>query len=63
MKTRMIMNVHDEVVLEIHESEAGILAEVKAIMESVYPYRYLPLTVSASHSFKSLADKVKGYPT
>lgn len=63
MKTKLIMNVHDELDLEVHESEASVLPEIKQIMESVYPHRFLPLTVSPSHSFKSLADKVKGFPT
>lgn len=59
-RSRMLATVHDEVLFEIHESELAIVPDLRSIMESVYPYRYLPLTCSVSHSARSWGDKVKG---
>lgn len=61
-KSRMLVQVHDELLFEIHESEAAILPDLKGIMEQVFPHRYLPLTVGMDHAFKSWADKVAGFP-
>lgn len=57
------LTIHDELVFNIHITELDLVAPLHAIMEKAYPYRYLPLTASVSHSWKSLGDKVKGYPT
>lgn len=36
-KSRMLLQVHDELVLEVHESEKGIVEkEVRSIMEGVF---------------------------
>ncbi len=62
-KSRMILTVHDELPIEVHESElAEVPKRVKEIMESIYPSKYLPLTAGMEWSNKSLADKVKGFP-
>jgi DNA polymerase-1 len=61
-KSKMILQVHDELLLDMHPSEAQLLHEIKAIMERAYPYRYLPLTVGVDHSWKSWADKEEGIP-
>lgn len=61
-KTRIVLSVHDEIVCEGPPDEARELApKIKEIMEGVYPHRHLPMTVGASYSYKSLADKEKGY--
>jgi len=62
-KSRMVLQVHDEILFEIHESEISIIPKLQEIMSSVFPYSKLPLTCSVSHSRKSWADKVKGLPT
>lgn len=62
-KSRMLIQVHDEIVFEIHESEVGILPTIKEIMEKAYPYKHLPLTCAIDHSFKSWFDKVEGIPS
>jgi DNA polymerase-1 len=62
MRSRLILTIHDEAVFEIHEEEALLIPRLKEIMETVYPYKYLPLTCSVEYSFKSLADKTEGYP-
>jgi DNA polymerase I len=62
-RSLMIATIHDELVFDCPESEAAeVGAKAKEIMESVFPWKYLPLTCGAEHSTKSLGDKVKGLP-
>lgn len=62
-KSRMILQVHDELVLEVHETEVGwVPLAVKHIMENVYPHKYLPLTCGVEYSDTSLADLQKWEP-
>ena len=56
-KSRMLLNIHDELIFEIHDSEENILPEIKRLMEEAYPYKELPLTCGIEFSRKSLADK------
>jgi len=63
MKSNMIMTIHDEVVVEVHESEIKTVPHMVAeIMETAYPSTHLPLTVGMEWSEKSLADKTEGFP-
>lgn len=64
-RSRMCVQIHDEILSEIHKDEFDLIPEIKAIMESVYkPRNGLALTASVSHSWKSWAyfDMVKGMP-
>lgn len=61
-KSRMVLSVHDELVFNIPKDELTIVSELKHIMENVYPYKFLPLGTSVSHSFKSLGDLEDGNP-
>lgn len=62
-KSRMVLTIHDEIPCEIHESEIKYVPhEIKRIMESVYPFKHIPLTAGMEWSNKSLGDKVKGFP-
>lgn len=62
-RSKLVLSIHDELPCEIHESEVATLPrEIKSIMEGVYPYKHIPLTVGMEWSAKSLADKVKGFP-
>jgi len=60
--SRMVLTIHDELVIETHEGDSRLLAEIKGLMEEAYLHRHIPLTVGVDHSFKSLADKTEGYP-
>jgi len=62
-KSKMILQVHDELLFEMPPDEFYLINDLKKIMESQYPYKKLPLTVSTDHSWKSWADKVKGSPS
>lgn len=62
-KSRIVLPIHDELVLEIAWEESHIVEEIKGIMEGVFPYRHLPLTCGAEFSAKSLGDKVSEIPT
>ena len=62
-KSKMVMTVHDELPIEVHESEiATVPTLIKEIMESVFESTYLPLTAGMAWSDKSLGDKIKGFP-
>jgi len=56
-KTKMILTIHDELVLEVFYGEEFLIPQVKAIMEKAYPWKKLPTKVSVEWSNKSLADK------
>jgi DNA polymerase-1 len=58
-KSRLVMMVHDELILEVHESEPEVVEECRAIMQRVYPHKFLPLTVGADFSRRSLAEKTE----
>lgn len=63
-KSRMVLQVHDEILFEIHETELDIVPELKELMESVYvPRNGMKLTCSVEHSWDNWADKVEGYPS
>jgi DNA polymerase-1 len=65
-KSRMVCQVHDEILFEIHESELHLVPKLKAIMERIYrPRNGMFLTCSVEHSWKSWGtrDKIKGAPS
>lgn len=62
IKSRPIMQIHDEILFEVHKDELGIEDKFKEIMESVYPYKHIPLTCSVEHSFKSWGELSEGSP-
>jgi DNA polymerase-1 len=64
-KSRMVCQVHDELLFEFHEKELHLIEPVKAIMENIYkPRNGMKLTCSVDHSWISWGqtDKVKGSP-
>lgn len=62
-KSKLVLTIHDENPVEVHESElAEVPRRCKELMESVYPHKYLPMAVDMEWSYKSLADKKKGFP-
>jgi DNA polymerase-1 len=59
---QMVLQVHDELVFLAELRHIPMFAEIKRILESIFPHRHLPLTVGIKHSFKNMADKIKGLP-
>lgn len=63
LPSRMVMTIHDELPIEVHESEISFVPKrINEIMENAYESKYVPLTTGMEWSRKSLADKVKGFP-
>lgn len=58
-KSRLVMNVHDELVFEIDYAEEHIIPMIVKVLEAVYPHKHVPLTFGVDASTKNLADKEK----
>ena len=59
----MVLQVHDEIIFEVHKDELHIINDLKEIMEGIYkPLNGLHLTCSVGYSFKSWGDKIEGVP-
>lgn len=57
-KSRMLLQVHDEILFEIAFDESGVIDKVLKIMETAYPHRNIPLTCSVSYSLESFHDMI-----
>lgn len=60
--SRMVLQIHDELLFEIHKKELGVVGMLREEMEKAFPYREIPLTCSVEHSWESFGDLVKGEP-
>lgn len=58
-KSRMVLQVHDEILFEISFDEVDVVGKVLQIMETAYPHRNIPLTCSVSYSLESFHDMVE----
>lgn len=58
-KSRMLLQIHDELLFEIHDSEEHLAEEIKGIMERAYTPKFLPLTCGLDYSRKSWSDKIE----
>lgn len=61
-KSRMILTIHDELILEVAYGEEYIVEKCKYFMQNTYPHKRLPLLVSVEYSTLSLADKTDKMP-
>ena len=59
----MVIQIHDDILHEIHEDEMEVMKDIKKIMEAVYvPKNGMALTVSPEISTKSWAYRdFEGY--
>lgn len=62
-KSRMILQVHDSILLEVDLNEFSILPEIKEILETAYPTKTLKMEVNCEYSFKSWGTLEKGMPS
>lgn len=60
--SRIVLNVHDEIVFELEKGELHYARDLVEIMEGVYTTGALKLTAGAAFSWRSLADKEDGFP-
>ena len=56
-KSKMLLQVHDEILFQIDNSEVHILPELNKIMREAYPAKYLPLTCGSDYSISNWHDK------
>lgn len=56
-KSRLLLSIHDELIIEVKYGEEYVIEDIKNIMENIYPYKRLPLLVDVEYSEKNLADK------
>lgn len=65
-RSRMLLQVHDEIVFEVHKDELDIVPHLKCVMESVYtPANNMKLTCGVEYSWTSWGkqDAEEGLPT
>lgn len=61
-KSRMVLQVHDSLLFEIHKDEMYILDPIKFTLEHTFPSKNLTMEVSMSHSWKSWGELIEGAP-
>ena len=63
-RTRIVLNVHDELVFYVPRDELGLVADIQRVMEnpSIADQLRVPLVADVSHSEASWKDKQKGVP-
>ena len=61
-KSRMVLQVHDELLFEMSFEEMDLISEIMQILETAYPHRFLPLTCSMGYSLKSFYDIIEKDP-
>jgi DNA polymerase-1 len=61
-RSYMVLNIHDELVFELHEHDLNLATKIQEIMNNSYPHKYLPMATSPSYSWTNLANKIDGLP-
>lgn len=61
-KSRMRLQVHDELIFTMHKNEIDLCPMIVKIMSSVYEHKHLELTAGPSYSWESWGEKSEGYP-
>lgn len=62
LKLKLILNIHDELLLDVPPEELHHIQAIVDIMKGSYKYQTLPMECSVSHSTKSWADLEEGLP-
>jgi len=53
----MLLQVHDELIIEVKYGEEEVIPKIKDIMQTVYPHTSLPLTAGVDYSKNNWFDK------
>lgn len=61
-RTKLNVNVHDECLFNLHQSEVSIVTDLVHIMKTAYTAKVLPMECSVSYSAKSWHDLEEGMP-
>ena len=61
-RSKMLLQVHDELIFDMHKDELDLIAPIQKIMERAYVHKHLPMVCEVSHSAVSWQDKVEGCP-
>jgi len=61
-KSRMVLQVHDSILLEMPESEFHLISEIQNLMIESYPHKIMPMGASVEWSRASWGDLIKGMP-
>lgn len=61
-KSKLLAQIHDELLFKIHKSELSIVPELKKAMIEAYPHTHLAMDVSVGHSWESWGSMQKGFP-
>ena len=58
-KSNMLLQIHDELLIEMKYGEEDLIPDILKIMETTYPQNSLPLTAGVDFSNKNWFDKIK----
>lgn len=59
LRSKMILCVHDELILKIHKDERNIVSDIRRIMTEAYPHKHIPLGTDVEFSATSWGEKEK----
>lgn len=58
-RSKMFIQIHDEILFGVHKNEIELIPEFKSIMEKAYPHKRIPLTCSVETSETNFAEMRK----
>ena len=58
-ESKMLLQLHDELVIEVKEGEEFVVPEVKRLMEAAYKHKHLPQIAEIAWSKENMAQKLK----
>jgi DNA polymerase-1 len=61
-RSRITLQIHDELVFNIHKDELDLIPEIMEIMRNAYPSFFHKMDCSVEHSWKSWGDLEEGLP-
>jgi DNA polymerase-1 len=62
-KSRMVLQVHDSILLEMPDSEFHLIPEIQSLMIKAYPHKIMPMGASVEWSRTNWSSLQKGMPS